>query len=71
MTHYITADHLVDAATKAVTEELSREFNKALQSFCNEEQDWIVIFRTLCYTQIRLHVLWKYLFNEDVPTRDT
>ena len=57
MTHHITADHLVDAASKAVTEELFREFNKALQSFCNEEQDRIAIFRTLRYTRIRLHVL--------------
>lgn len=37
MTHQITADHLVNAASKAVTEELFREFNKALQSYCNEE----------------------------------
>lgn len=44
MTHYITADHLVDTATKAVTEELFREFDKALQSFCNEERDRIVVF---------------------------
>lgn len=35
MSHYITTDHLVDAATKAITEELFREFCKALQSFCN------------------------------------
>ena len=27
MTHHITADHLVEAASKAVTEELFREFN--------------------------------------------
>lgn len=32
MTHQITADHLVNAASKTVTEELFREFNKALQS---------------------------------------
>lgn len=47
---YITTEHLVDTATKAVTEELLREFDKALQSFCNEEQDRIVVFRTLRYT---------------------
>lgn len=66
MTHYITTEHLVDAATKAVTEELFREFDKALQSFCNEEQDRIVVFRTLRYTRIRLHVLRRYL-----PPKDT
>ena len=71
MTHHITADHLVDAASKAVTEELFREFNKALQSFCNEEQDRIAIFRTLRYTRIRLHVLRKYLPQESDPARNT
>lgn len=71
MTHYITADHLVDTATKAVTEELFREFDKALQSFCNEEQDRIVVFRTLRYTRIRLYVLRKYLSDDEVATRNT
>lgn len=71
MTHHITADHLVDAASKAVTEELFREFNKALQSFCNEEQDRIAIFRTLRYTRIRLHVLRKYLPQENDSARNT
>lgn len=37
MTYHIIADHFVDAASKAVTKELFREFNKVLQSFCNEE----------------------------------
>lgn len=41
---------------KAVTEELFLEFNKALQSFCNEERDRIAIYRTLRYGRIRLHV---------------
>ena len=71
MTHHITADHLVDAASKAVTEELFREFNKALQSFCNEEQDRIAIFRILRYTRIRLHVLRKYLPRENDSARNT
>ena len=71
MTYHITADHLVDAATKAVTEELFREFDKALQSFCNEEQDRIVVFRTLRYTRIRLHVLQKYLPDDEAATRNT
>ncbi len=70
MIHYITADHLVDAATKAVTEELFREFDKALQSFCNEEQDRIVVFRTLRYTRIRLHVLRRYLPEKDTSPYD-
>lgn len=68
MTHYITVDHLVDAAYKAVTEELFREFNKVLYSFCNEEQDRITIFRTLRYTRIRLHIMRKYLPEENAPT---
>ncbi len=70
MIHYITADRLVDAATKAVTEELFREFDKALQSLCNEEQDRIVIFRTLRYTRIRLHVLRRYLPEKDTSPYD-
>ena len=68
---YITTEHLVDAATKAVTEELFREFDKALQSFCDEEQDRIVVFRTLRYTRIRLHVLQKYLPDDEAATRNT
>ena len=71
MTHHITADHLVEAASKAVTEELFREFNKALQSFCNEERDRIAIFRILRYTRIRLHVLRKYLPRENGSARNT
>ena len=71
MTHHITADHLVDVATKAVTEELFREFNKALQSFCNEEQDRIVVFRTLRYTRIRLHVLRKHLPEDDASPHNS
>lgn len=43
------AGYLVNTASKAVTEELFREFNKALQLFCNEERDRIAIFRTLRY----------------------
>lgn len=70
MTHHITADRLVDAATKAVTEELFREFDKALQSLCNEEQDRIVVFRTLRYTRIRLHVLRRYLPEKDTSPYD-
>lgn len=62
------ADHLVNTASKTVTEELFREFNKAPQSFCNEERDRIAIFRTLRYTRIRLHVLRKYLLKENAPT---
>lgn len=70
MAYHITADHLVDAAANAVTEELFREFDKALQSFCNEEQDRIVIFRTLRYTRIRLHVLRRYLPEKDTSPYD-
>ncbi len=62
---------MVDTATKAVTEELFREFDKALHSFCNEEQDRIVVFRTLRYTRIRLYVLRKYLSDDEAATRNT
>lgn len=68
---YITTEHLVDAATKAVAEELFREFDKALQSFCNEEQDGIVVFRTLRYTRIRLHVLRKHLPEDDASPHNS
>lgn len=44
MNDHITADHLVDAASKAVTEELFRNFNNTLQSFCDEERDRVVLF---------------------------
>lgn len=71
MTYYITTEHLVDAAAKAVTEELFREFDKALQSFCNEEQDRIVVFRTLRYTRIRLHVLRKHLPEDDASPHNS
>lgn len=70
MTHHITAEHLADAAAKAVTKELFGEFNHALQSFCDEEHDRIVIFRTLRYTRIRLCVLRKYLHDKDAATRN-
>ena len=56
---------------KAVTEELFREFDKALQSFCNEEQDRIVVFRTLRYTRIRLHVLRKHLPEDDASPHNS
>lgn len=69
MTHYITAEYLVDTATKAVTEELFREFDKALQSFCNEERDRIVLFRMLRYSRIRLSILRKYLPDDEAATR--
>lgn len=71
MNDHITADHLVDAAANAVTEELFREFNNVLQSFCNEERDRIVLFRTLRYTRIRLSILRKYLPDEEVGPNKT
>lgn len=71
MAHHITADHLVDAAANAVTEELFREFNNVLQSFCDEERDRVVLFRTLRYTRIRLSILRKYLLDEEVCLNKT
>lgn len=71
MAHHITADHLVDAAANAVTEELFREFNNVLQSFCDEERDRVVLFRTLRYTRIRLSILRKYLLDEEIGPNKT
>lgn len=71
MNDHITADHLVDAASKAVTEELFRNFNNTLQSFCDEERDRVVLFRTLRYTRIRLSILRKYLLDEEVGPNKT
>lgn len=39
MTYHITADHLVDTASKAVTEELFLLNNKACNRFAIEERD--------------------------------
>lgn len=70
MTHYnITIDKLVEIASAAVTDELFHEFNLTLQSFCDEEQDCSVIFRTLRYTRIRLCSLRKYLPEQDSRIR--
>lgn len=71
MNDHITADHLVNAASKAVTEELFRNFNNTLQSFCDEERDRVVLFRTLRYTRIRLSILRKYLPDEEVGPNKT
>ncbi|WP_278996004.1 RteC domain-containing protein [Alistipes finegoldii] len=71
MTQHITAEHLADAASKAITEDLFREFEKILQSFCEEERDRTAIFRTLRYTRIRLCVLREYLHDKDAATRNT
>lgn len=71
MTHHITADHLVDAASKAVTEELFREFNNVLQSFCDKERDRIVLFRTLRCSRIRLSILRKNLPDEEIGPNKT
>ena len=71
MNNHITADHLVDAASKAVTEELFRNFNNTLQSFCDEERDRVVLFRTLRSTRIRLSILRKYLPDEEVGPNKT
>ena len=71
MNDHITADHLVNAASKTVTEELFRNFNNTLQSFCDEERDRVVLFRTLRYTRIRLSILRKYLPDEEVGPNKT
>lgn len=57
VTHHITADHLVESAIKAVTEELFRDFDNTLRALCDEEDDRKAVFRTLRYARIRLHVL--------------
>lgn len=70
MVHRITAEHLVTAATQAITEELFRKFSKTLLSFCNEAQGRIAIFRTLRYTRIRLHILRKYCSRKKRSSAD-
>lgn len=69
MTHHITIDYLVKIASAAVTEELFREFNRALQFFCDEEQSCTVIFRTLRYTRIRLYSLRDSLSEQNPQIR--
>ena len=71
MTHYITADHLVESAIKAVTEELFRDFDNTLRSLCDGEDDRKAVFRTLRYARIRLHVLCGYISKEETPESDT
>lgn len=70
MTHYITADHLVESAIKAVTEELFRDFDNTLRSLCDEDDDRKAVFRTLRYARIRLHVLCGYISKEETPESD-
>lgn len=67
MKYHITADRLVESAIKAVTEELFRDFDNALRSFCDEEDDRKAVFRTLRYARIRLHVLCGYILKEETP----
>lgn len=67
MTHPITADHLVESAIKAVTEELFRDFDNTLRTLCDEEDDRKAVFRTLRYARIRLHVLCGYISKEETP----
>lgn len=67
MTYPITADHLVEFAIKAVTEELFRDFDNTLRSLCDEENDRKVVFRALRYARIRLHVLCGYISKENTP----
>ncbi|MDE6877689.1 MAG: RteC domain-containing protein [Odoribacter sp.] len=69
MTHHITIENLVEIASAAVTEELLHEFNRTLQSFCDEEENCTVIFRTLRYTRIRLCTLRKYLPDRNPQIR--
>lgn len=71
MTHYITADHLVESAIKAVTEELFRDFDNTLRSLCDEDDDRKAVFRTLRYARIRLHVLCGYISKEEMPENRT
>lgn len=67
MIHPITADHLVESAIRAVTEELFRDFDNTLRSLCDEEDDRKAVFRTLRYTRIRLHILCGYISKEETP----
>lgn len=71
MTYHITADHLVESAIRAVTEELFRDFDNTLHSFCDGEEDRKAVFRTLRYARIRLHVLCGYISKEDTQDSRT
>lgn len=71
MTYHITADHLVESAIRAVTEELFRDFDNTLRSLCNEKEDRKSVFRTLRYARIRLHVLYGYISKEDTQDSRT
>lgn len=71
MTHYITADRLVESAIRAVTEELFRDFDNTLRTLCDEEDDRQAVFRTLRYARIRLHVLCGYISKEETPESHT
>lgn len=67
MTHYITADHLIESAIKTVTEELFRNFDNTLRTFCDEEDNRKTVFRTLRYACICLLVLCGYISKEETP----
>lgn len=71
MTYHITADHLVESAIRAVTEELFRDFDNTLRSFCDGEEDRKAVFRTLRYARIRLYVLCGYISKEDTQDSRT
>lgn len=66
MIHHITTDCLVESAIKIVSEDLLRDFDNMLRSFCDGENNRKTVFRILRYVRIRLHVLC-----ESVPKEDT
>lgn len=71
MIHPITTDRLVESAIKVVSEDLLRDFDDMLRSFCDGEKNRKTIFRILRYVRIRLHVLCESVPKEDTPENRT
>ena len=64
MIHPITTDRLVESAIKVVSEDLLRDFDNMLRSFCDGENNRKTVLR---YVRIRLHVLCESVPKEDTP----
>lgn len=67
MIHHITTDRLVESAIKVVSEDLLRDFDNMLRSFCDGENNRKTVFRILRYARIRLHELCESVPKEDTP----
>lgn len=61
----------MESAIKAVAEELFRDFDNTLRSFCDEENNPRTVFRILRYERIRLHVLCECISKEEASESNT